>query len=68
MGGVQEGSLTVVEVKKTASTEHPASAFPSFCLSFCVLLCVEASVYLKIVFFHLITILNASSSRCVTSF
>lgn len=56
MGGVQQGVWAVVEVKKTASTEHPASAFPTFCLSFCANVCVETSVYLeKIGVLHLLT-------------
>jgi len=53
VGGVQQGGQAVTEVKKTASTEHPASAFPSSSLSFCVHICAEACVYLEnIIFFH----------------
>lgn len=53
MGGAQRGGRAVAEVKKTASKEHPASAFPSSSLSFCVHVCVEACVYLEnIMFFH----------------
>ena len=51
MGGAQQGGRAVAEVKKTASKEHPASAFPLSSLLFCVHVCVEACVYLENIFF-----------------
>lgn len=55
-GGAQRGGRAVAEVKKTASTEHAASTFPSSSLSLCVHGSVEECVYLEniiiIIFFY----------------